>query len=178
MLYHGRENREWKDEREVRRLSQNKKIKKPDTFKIRKNKNMFFFTKKINKLEKTISDLTSEKEEALKQAKYYDRRSDEKQEEINSIKKEHERETHFLEAVFASKERILRAELNKEIQDASNASKDENNTLKTENATLKKEVEILNKAFENMGFDVKDMKSILDKLVDGIVSGNKVNIIK
>lgn len=50
--------------------------------------------------------------------------------------------------------------------------------LTLENGQLKKEVEILTKAFENMGFDVKDMKEILNKLVDGIVTKNTVNIVK
>lgn len=47
---------------------------------------------------------------------------------------------------------------------------------KLNNAT--KEVEILTKAFENLGFDVKDMKAILDKLVDGIVSKNTIQLVK
>ncbi len=50
--------------------------------------------------------------------------------------------------------------------------------LELENGNYKKEVEILTKAFENLGFDVKDMKEILNKLVDGIVSKNTVNVIK
>lgn len=50
--------------------------------------------------------------------------------------------------------------------------------LELENGILKKEVEILTKSFENMGFDIKDMKNILDKLVDGIVSKNTINVIK
>lgn len=50
--------------------------------------------------------------------------------------------------------------------------------LTIENNNNKKEVEILTKAFENLGFDVKDMKDILNKLVDGIVSKNIVNIVK
>jgi predicted DsbA family dithiol-disulfide isomerase len=47
-----------------------------------------------------------------------------------------------------------------------------------ENGNYKKEVEILTKAFENMGFDVKDMKEILNKLVDGIVSKNSIQLVK
>jgi hypothetical protein len=50
--------------------------------------------------------------------------------------------------------------------------------LTLENGNLKKEVEILNKAFGAVGFEVKDMKSILDKLVEGIISKNTVNVIK
>lgn len=40
-----------------------------------------------------------------------------------------------------------------------------------------KEVEILTKAFENLGFDVKDMKDILNKLVDGVVSKNQIQLL-
>lgn len=55
---------------------------------------------------------------------------------------------------------------------------DQINQLKLDNGILAEKVNILEKAFENMGFDVKDMKSILGRLVDGIVSGNKINILK
>lgn len=50
--------------------------------------------------------------------------------------------------------------------------------LELENGNYKKEVEILTKAFENLGFDVKDMKEILNKLVDGIVSKNQIQLVK
>ena len=50
--------------------------------------------------------------------------------------------------------------------------------LELENGTYKKEVDILTKAFENLGFDVKDMKEILNKLVDGIVSKNSIQLVK
>jgi len=79
---------------------------------------------------------------------------------------------------FASQKRISDNELSVKIQEAIKKEVDKNAVLKNENDVLKKEVEILNKAFENMGFDVKDMKSILDKLVDGIVSKGIVNIVK
>lgn len=48
----------------------------------------------------------------------------------------------------------------------------------SERDNYKKETEILNKAFENLGFDVKDMKDILNKLVDGIVSKNTIQLVK
>ncbi len=51
-------------------------------------------------------------------------------------------------------------------------------TLKLEKNDYKTKCEILEKAFENMGFDVKDMKGILDKLVDGLISKNEVRIVK
>jgi len=37
---------------------------------------------------------------------------------------------------------------------------------------------ILRTAFDTMGFDVKDMKGILDKLVDGLISKNEINVIR
>lgn len=49
-------------------------------------------------------------------------------------------------------------------------------TMEKNNAVNKSE--ILEKAFANLGFDVKDMKGILNKLVDGIVSKNTINLIK
>lgn len=79
---------------------------------------------------------------------------------------------------FDSEKRILNKELSIKINDSVKEKEAENQKLRTENAVLKKEVEILEKAFENMGFDVKDMKEILNKLVDGIVSKNEINVIK
>ena len=56
--------------------------------------------------------------------------------------------------------------------------REDNATMLAENARLQSEVSMLNKAFDNLGFDVKDMKEILNKLVDGVVSKNTVNIVK
>ena len=70
------------------------------------------------------------------------------------------------------------AEVDVIVLDKTKALTDEVAKLKLENGNYKKEVEILTKAFQNLGFDVKDMKDILNKLVDGIVSKNTVNIVK
>lgn len=43
---------------------------------------------------------------------------------------------------------------------------------------LESEVSMYKSAFENMGFDVKDMKEILNKLVDGIIEKSTINVIK
>jgi len=51
-------------------------------------------------------------------------------------------------------------------------------SLKATNAALSAENTVLKKAFENLGFDVQDMKEILNKLVDGVVAKNTVNIVK
>lgn len=79
---------------------------------------------------------------------------------------------------YESKERILRAELQIEINKSVESEKANTAKVEQENAVLKKEVEILNKAFENMGFDVKDMKEILNKLVDGVVAKNEIKLVK
>lgn len=56
--------------------------------------------------------------------------------------------------------------------------KEKTQVLTIENNKLTAKVEILEKAFENMGFDVKDMKEILNKLVDGLIAKNAINILK
>lgn len=49
-------------------------------------------------------------------------------------------------------------------------------TIKTQTQT--KEIEMYTKAFENLGFDVKDMKEILNKLVDGLIAKNEIKLVK
>lgn len=79
---------------------------------------------------------------------------------------------------FASEKRIAANELKLATDKATELVTKENNELKEKNAVLNARVEILEKAFENMGFDVKDMKEILGKLVDGIVSKNTIQLVK
>jgi hypothetical protein len=50
--------------------------------------------------------------------------------------------------------------------------------LQTERNTYKSRCEILEKAFENLGFDVKDVKELMCKLVDGLIAKNEIKIIK
>lgn len=49
--------------------------------------------------------------------------------------------------------------------------------LTSDNQRLQKEIDYLEKAFSGLGFDVKDMKDILNKLVDGVVSKNEIKLI-
>lgn len=98
---------------------------------------------------------------------------------VDEIKvKELEAQIKQMRADFESEKKILNNELVVKVSQATVAADKENNLLKEKNAVLLKEVEILTKAFENMGFDVKDMKEILGKLVDGIVSKNTINVVK
>lgn len=58
------------------------------------------------------------------------------------------------------------------------AIKEETADLKLKNGVLESENAILKTGFANMGFDVKDMKGILNKLVEGIISKNEINVIR
>ncbi len=94
------------------------------------------------------------------------------------VKKDHEKEIADIakdhEIILKRKE----AELDVKISEKIKEFKDKIAKLELENGNYKKEVEILTKAFENLGFDVKDMKEILNKLVDGIVSKNTIQLVK
>lgn len=69
-------------------------------------------------------------------------------------------------------------EVENKIHVATEDLKREVQKLTIENNNNKKEVEIMTTAFKNVGFDVKDMKGILDKLVEGMVSKNTINVVK
>ena len=69
-------------------------------------------------------------------------------------------------------------ELDNKVAIATTTITKERDDLKMKLNNAEKEVEILTKAFANLGFDVKDMKEILNKLVDGIVSKNTISIVK
>ena len=94
------------------------------------------------------------------------------------LKEDNERAISKIKEDFESKERINKDELKIKINEAISGSENENIKLKEENAVLKKEISIIEKAFDNMGFDVKDMKGILDQLVKAIVSKNEIKIVK
>ncbi len=64
------------------------------------------------------------------------------------------------------------------IQKAITKITDENTALKISEATLRDKVAMYETAFKNLGFDVKDMKDILNKLVDGVIAKGTINVIK
>lgn len=87
--------------------------------------------------------------------------------QINDMKKDHD-------IVIARKD----AENDVKISEATKVLTSENSKLTIENGILTKEVDMLRLAFKNLGFDVKDMKGILDQLVKGLVSKNTINVLK
>lgn len=107
------------------------------------------------------------------------------QEERREIYKSHEEEIKALDrqAIHDQEDHQreidhLKADLAAEVREKVAAAEAKFQALTIENNNHKKEVEILTTAFKNLGFDVKDMKDILNKLVDGIVSKNIINLVK
>lgn len=94
------------------------------------------------------------------------------------IKKDHEKEIENIKKDHAIAVARKEAELDVKISEKTKSLVDKVAKLELDNGNYKKEVEILTKAFENLGFDVKDMKDILNKLVDGVVSKNTINVVK
>lgn len=123
--------------------------------------------KKVNDLNKIIKDLENELKDSKRSAKWNEEKIRKMENEKEDLEKTHESEV-----------RIKDSELKMKIDEALLVKTMENNELKMENGCQKREVEILKKAFENLGFDVKDMKNILNKLVDGIVSKNTIQLVK
>jgi len=105
----------------------------------------------------TLKDENKELKTQLEEQKIQEKRTSDEVEHANRLK-----------------ENEVQMQIDKAIKSVETAKLDAETKLEIAN----KEVEILRTAFENLGFDVKDMKSILDKLVDGIVSGNTVQVIK
>lgn len=72
----------------------------------------------------------------------------------------------------------MKSEQDLVVQKATKELTDKLQKLTIESEGYKKEKDILTQAFKNLGFDVKDMKDILNKLVDGIVSKNQIQLVK
>ncbi len=120
------------------------------------------------KLDEIKGDLIKEYAEKLKEAdKRYSEWRAEHETEFSNFRKDQE-------IILKRKDQ----EVENKVYEKTSALRVENDKLRVENQNLKKEVDILTKAFENLGFDVKDMKDILNKLVDGIVEKGKIQLIK
>lgn len=135
---------------------------------------MFKFNKtpeKEQELEKKIKELESS-------LSYQKSISDSNYKEKNQIQEDCERKLKQKDEDVVSQKKILDNELKVKVQEAVREKEVELSSMREKNGIQAKEIEVLTKAFENMGFDVKDMKDILNKLVDGIVSKNTVNVLK
>lgn len=111
----------------------------------------------IKELQKIIEELNREKELAKIKQEFADK-------EAKNLLAEKDRKISELEKENAAK--------------ITTAVKENNLDLQQERNTYKARCEILEKAFENLGFDVKDMKDILNKLVDGLIAKNEIKVLK
>lgn len=126
-----------------------------------KNNEESYYKDEYKKLDKMFSEY---KENAKKNV---DELQTNFKKEIDNLKKDQE-------ILLTRKEQ----EVENKIHTATKELKEKLDKLTIENNNNKKEVEIMTTAFKNVGFDVKDMKAILDKLVEGVVSKNTINLVK
>lgn len=133
------------------------------------------------KLKDEIKKLSEDAKQMARKAKEEENRADEAEYKmdklVRKIEKFEEQEQKHADAIAdlnsRHEEKIAIAVRENEI-----AFREKNQQLLEDNAKLKAENELYVKAFDNMGFDVKDMKEILNKLVDGLVAKNAINLIK
>lgn len=97
---------------------------------------------------------------------------------LEILEEEHYREVDNLKKDHALEMRRAESAIDVKVSEKAKEDRLKIAKLELENGNYKKEVEILTKAFENLGFDVKDMKAILNKLVDGVVSKNTIQLVK
>lgn len=104
---------------------------------------------------------------------------------LKNIEDEHKKKVEKMERDYLNAgedaQRLLvrkEAEIDLVVQKATKELNEKISKLTIENESNKKEKEMLTTAFKNLGFDVKDMKDILNKLVEGVVSKNTVQVIK
>lgn len=117
------------------------------------------FNKKtdINDLHKLVEELKREKEFTKLKQEFADK-------EIKNLLAEKDRKISELERENTAK--------------ITTAIKENNLDLQQERNTYKARCELLENAFENLGFEVKDMKDILNKLVDGLIAKNEIKVLK
>ena len=80
-------------------------------------------------------------------------------------------------SLLKKSDRDMEVNIEKGIDKTHKDMEKDSQATKIENATLKAQNEILNGAFKELGLDVKDVKGIVDKLVEGLVAGSQVKII-
>lgn len=124
----------------------------------------------IETLRKELADKNTEVDTLNQEIKDFESETETNEEQIEKLS----------EQIKEKDRKIVRLESDNDlaIREATNELKDQIGKLTTEKNNAEKEVEILRTAFKNLGFDVKDMKEIMSKLVEGVVAKNTVNVIK
>jgi len=134
------------------------------------------FTKNKNKiveLELEIKKLL-EKNNKLSKDNISENNLEQKKFSLNEEKKDLDRDRKEFDKEKAN----LEVEVERLVKIKISELTDQINDLKVEKKVSEKEATMLRKAFENLGFDVKDMKGILDKLVDGLIAKNQIKLVK
>jgi len=98
--------------------------------------------------------------------------------DVERLKEEYEYSLTRLKVEHDDEIKSIRFNEEKTIEKAVIKLKAENDALSIKTQTQAKEIEMYTKAFENLGFDVKDMKEILNKLVDGLIAKNEIKLVK
>lgn len=113
--------------------------------------------------------------------KELEKRFEKKKKYVKDLEREIEdriKKVDYQEELFENRLSLEKSLIKQKVLDKTRYLKDEVTILEIEKNALQAENDILNKAFKNLGFEVKDMKDILNKLVDGVVSKNQLQVIK
>lgn len=94
-------------------------------------------------------------------------------EDLNKLNSEHEYKITKLKQQHTDDLARISSNNDVVLQERTKTLNDSIVELSVKTQTQAKEIEMYTKAFENLGFDVKDMKDILNKLVDGLIAKNE-----
>ena len=98
--------------------------------------------------------------------------------EVRDNQEKHDKKVENMRLDHDIKMKRKDAEIDVKVLTATEEARKKNETLTNDNIKYKTENEVLTKAFDNMGLDVKDVKGMMDKLVDGLISKNQIQLIK
>ena len=112
-----------------------------------------------------------------RQDEYVGKLQKEHEEKMSNLCETQRRQLEKREEDYNSQMKIANNELQMKINEAVEKEKAARMEAEMNLGAAKQEISILRSAFENLGFDVKDMKEILNKLVDGVISKNEVRIL-
>jgi len=120
---------------------------------------------------RTMAEIRQEQEKVAVKEKIEIERKMEEQEIEHSRTLRHKQDDYY--SLIKIKDAELQTRINQAVEKEKAARMEAEMNL----GAAKQEISILRSAFENLGFDVKDIKEILNKLIDGIISKNEVRIL-
>lgn len=126
---------------------------------------------KVRELEIRIERIEKDNKELVEEIDGYDRNF-QLQEEKHKIEIDRAKDKFDYELAR------VKANVDTDIATKTKQLNDELSMLTIKSQTNDEKVKMYEKAFENLGFDVKDMKEILNKLVDGLIAKNQIQLVK